>query len=693
MAPLAKGPGPLQAALEAAWKGVASVHTEVSLVRISAADIRRERLGALLSELQFLCGLLNCIFCLSLNLQAPDQEPVSGPFDSAILAGIAHVVKDIADNSATAPDDGLVAMTVNVRFYRDLVSQIATFAAYDLATLHQTLLEGRPIPPSTSTAPTVENLVPTLEKWLDVLNSRHYDRTMLEWASERGLVRARREFDPEYQRAVTGWVKFARTNWEPIRASVKQLFAIPATNNFIQWAVEFARSSWPCVYDFDAPTAQPVVALVNDVSLGKVTPLHYASMMGLTDVVTDLLSNLQNTNLINMTGRFGTPLYCALVGPRVMLFGCEPSSWGSLIVEMEPADAALIKELLSSGASGNASICMPNMESPIPLAHIAFVAATILEDPDVFTKTVDTAHPLQEDFTLMLISSSIFEDKAGSKPFMMAKLATAAFDQAMVNAGDSLPWEGDEVCGAIWEFMYLQDLEFDTEENVSLPFISDGDFESVVRQCVIDAHAVIGEKAVYLERLVKDRRFDPNLLAREDGNEEGTILHLAVSGMNHVVLDELYLAYADFTAVDSQGRTPLMVIEHPATLEVLVKQYKVTTTAKNNDGQNIWHLAAATNDAAILSWLCENDPDKPANINVVSNAGRTPLAEALLCFAILDRGGRHKPTAAAAKTLLDEELVDTKLGTANLPMTLADITAQWGDAELVAKLIAAGVDI
>ncbi|EFY86116.1 hypothetical protein J3459_007791 [Metarhizium acridum] len=693
MAPLATGPGPLQAALEAAWKGVASVHTKVSLVRISSAGIRRERFGALLSELQFLCGLLNCIFCLSLNLQSPNQGVISGPFDYAILAGIAHVVKDIADKSAMAPDDGLVTMTVNVRFYRDLVSQIATFAAYDLSVLHQTLLGGRPMPTSTSRTPTVENLVPTLEKWLDVLNSRHYDRAMLEWASERGLVRARREFDPEYQRAVTGWIKFARTNWEPIRASVKQLFAIPATNNFIQWAVEFARCSWPCVYDFDAPTAQSVVALVNDISLGKVTPLHLSALLGLTEIAKDLLSNPQSTNLVNTTGRFGTPLYCALVGPRVLLFGCEPSSWGYLILEMEPADVALIKALLARGASGNASICMPNMESPVRLAHVAFVAATILEDPDIFAMAVDTTIPLQEDFTLMLISSSIFADKAGSNPLMMAKLVTAAFDQAMVNAGDSLPWEGDEVCSAIWNFMHLQGLEFDTEENVRLPFISDGDFESVVRQCVIDDHAIIGDRPVYLERLVQDRRFDPNLVAREDGDEEGTILHLAVSGMNHVVLDELYLAYADFTAVDSQGRTPLMVIEHLSTLEVLVKQYKVTTTARNNDGQNIWHLAAATNDAEILSWLCENDPDKSANVNVVSNAGRTPLAEALLCFALLDRDGRHKPTATAAKTLLDEQLVDTKLGTANLPMTLADITAQWGDPELVAKLVAAGVDI
>ncbi|KHN98469.1 ankyrin repeat domain protein [Metarhizium album ARSEF 1941] len=695
MAHLAAGlepPQQVQASLNAAWKGVASVHAEVSLIRIPTIGVRRQRLGELLSELQFLCGLLNCIFCLSLHLSTQDQQAVDGFFNYAILDSIARVVENILDTAATAPDDELVTMTVNVRFYRDLVSQIATFAAYNLSVLHQTLLIGHPIPPSTSKIPTVDDLGPTLEKWLRLLNSRHYDRTILEWASERGLVQARRELDPEYQRAATGWAKFASTSWEFIEPFVRQLFAMPATNNFTQWAIEHARSSWPYVYGFDAPTAQPVVTLVNDISLGKVTPLHYAAMLGLSDLVKYLLLGSQTINLVNANGCFGTPLFCALVGPRVLLFGTQPSSWGYLVVSMEPADAALIKELLARGASGDFSFSMPDVENPIQLTHVAFVAATILEDPDIFTMAAEARTPLQEDFTLMLISSSVFEEKADSNPAVMSKLVTAAFDRAMVMADDSLPWEDDVVCGAIWKFMNVECLGFDTEQKVTLPFISDGDFASVVRQCVIDDRAIIHGRPVYLERLMQDRRFDPNLLAREGTDEEGTILHLAVSGRHELVLHELYLANADFGARDAQGRTPLMVIESVAVLRALVRQYKVSTTAKNNDGQNIWHLAAATNDASLLKWLCANDPDKPANINVISNAGRTPLAEALLCFSILsDR--QHKPTPTAAKTLLDEELVDVKLGTSNLPMSMAEITAQWTDSELAAKLVAAGVAI
>ncbi|TWU77292.1 hypothetical protein ED733_004200 [Metarhizium rileyi] len=688
--PTALIPGPLQAALKSAWMGVASVHSDVSLLRETSAGTRRERLSGLLSELQFLCGLLHCIFCLSVNLQIQNQDVGDGPFDYVILDEIRVVVKNIAESAAKAPDDGLVVMTVTARFYRDLASQIATFAAYNFSVLHHTLSAGQPLPTSISSVPTVENLTPTLEKWLDVLNSRQYDRIMLEWASERGLVQARREFDPGYQLAVMGYAKFARTslesNLESIKDSAKQLFAVPATNNFIQWAVELARSSWPDIYDFDATVRQPVITLIHDISLGRVTPLHYAAMLGLVDVVIGLLLGPQHTNLVNATGCFGTPLYCALVGSRVLQFGCRPSSWDSLIVEMGPADATLIKALLARGASGNYSICMQNMDNPIPLTHVAFVAATLLEDPDIFTMALDKRNPIQRDFKFMLSSSSIFYDKAETNRKLMSRIATVAFDHAMFVPDCGSPWLRGGTCYAIGKYMHDMNLYFNIMES-ELPFIGDDEFANVVRWCVADDDPIIETDAVFLERLAYDLRFDSDLCAWEDSDEGGTIVHLAVRESREEAIEELIRAYSDFEATDSQGRTPLMFVEDLSILSLLMDKCKAKTTPTDKNGQNIWHIAAARGDFEILERLCKKDPDKPTNINAVSHAGRTPLGEALMCFTNL--GGditNYEGKAMAARTLLEDKLVDVQLGTTNLPMTISGIVARLRDDELARKL-------
>jgi ankyrin repeat protein len=646
----------------------------------------------LLSELQFLCGLLHCLFCLSLNLQAADESVGDGPFTYPILDKIAEIVKDIGENAATSQDDGFVKMTVDLRFYRNLASRIATFAAYNLQVLHETLLGG-PIPTMFLQPTTVKELGPTLTEWVDVLNSEPYNRTMLEWASERGLVQARREFDPGYQNAATKWVEFASADWDSIKEGIERLFAIPATNNFVQWAVEFARSSWPDVYDFGARSARPVVNLVNDILQGKVTPLHYAAMLGLKDIVVKLLDKPQHAKVVNATGFFGSPLYCALVGPRVLRFGCRPSSWGVLIVEMEPADATIINTLIAKGASSDFRFSMPNMDAPIQLLHVAFVAATMLEDAEIFINIIKDADPLQEDFTLMLMSSAIFDEKAEKIPSEMSRLATAAFDQAMFMPGEDLPWEGNVICIAIWNFMFRTNLYFDADEGFKLPFVKDDEFDFIVRQCVIDERATMDDDTPYFQRLAEDRRFNPNLSANEDDDIEGTIVHLAVSGMHHAVLHYLYLGGADFSALDSQGRTPLMVAEVTETLDILVKDYGVSTTAQSIEGRNIWHLAAATNDVKILKWLCKHDPAKSTNINAVNNIGRSPLAEALMCIRTLssELTSHFAPIPAAAKVLLAEELVDVQLGTEGLP--LAALLNQWRDWELVNMLKAAGVDM
>ncbi|OAQ65981.1 ankyrin [Pochonia chlamydosporia 170] len=686
-------PAPVQIALKGAWKSTASLHTDVSLIRVSTLGTRRERLGHLLSELQFLCGLLHCLFCLSVNFQSQGETPVDIPFNSPVLNGIAAMVKDIKENVADASDDILSTMMANVRFYRDLTSRIATFRTYSLSALRESL-SGNTLPTELAKAPTVKDLETTLKEWMRVLNSDHYNRTMLEWASERGLVNARREFDPGYQLAATGWVKFTKTNFKSLASGISRLFSVPNSNNFIQWAAEFARATWPEIYDFDAQMALPAVSLVQDMSQGHVNSLHFAAMLGLEDIVIKILGSPASDSAAKASGFLGTPLYCALVGPAVLKFGCRPTSWGSLIVEMEPASASLIGFIIAKSGFRNFRINIPltNGDHPVQLAHVAFVAATMLEDPDIFELATKQGIPLEGDFTLMLLSSHVFDQKAMKNPCVMSTLMAAAFDQAMDGNADDLPWEGNVICVAICDFMARHNLYFHNDDKIRLPFISTADFNSVVRQCVIDDQALINDKAMYMARLAQDERFNPDLPAsNDDSMSEGTIVHLAVGGAHHAVLHELRRVGANFTLRDAQGRTPLMLAEFPATLGLLVLEYGVPTVAWDNSRQNIWHLAAATNDDNILQWLCENDPAKAANINAVNDAGRTPLGEALMCInnISVDLPSRSSLTAAAARLLLRERLVDVALGIANV--RLREVVTQWPDPVLIAKLEEAGV--
>lgn len=677
--------GPLQVALHNSWKNIAAVYISLTIIKASVYNGPADLLESLISEITFLCGMHHSLYCIAVNLGASGLQP--GTYSYPVLLHSETLGRLIRRGILTASRQEVIDMLVAVRLCRDQASRIATFGAYELQVLHDSL-SGLPLPIPLD-GYHVKELAPTLTGWMERLNSELSNRPLLTYGAECGIAEARGELEPGYKIAVTGWVKFARSSWPIIEASVRQLFAMPTSNNFMQWLVEYARTEWPEVY----LQAVPMTKLVDDLACGFVNPLHVAAMFGLPPAGVNLVWNY--SRLINMAGCFGSPLFCALVGPIAMRFRCVPPSWGQLIVQMEPAPSEVILDLIAEGASCDAMFPIEDIPTSVSVAHLGFVAATILENARIFTMMLRKRRwsCLQEDFTLMMRSSRIFEQKARENPRLMSQLMTFAFDLSMVMTADNLPWEGNVIGYCIADYMTRMELEFDVSEDLRLPHIKDVHFDRVVRQCVIADQAVIDGKAVFLERLVEDRRFNPNLPANENGNEDGTIVHSAVSGAHHAVIHELHLANADFEAVDEEGRTPLMVVEDTATLDILVLEYDISTTAKNNHGQNIWHLAAATNDASILEWLRKHDPAKAENINVVSDTGRTPLVEALLCITVFteEEGSQLAMKPRAAKLLLDDEMVDSKLNTDLLP--IRDLAARWGDLELMGKLMKAGFDV
>ncbi|QUC16751.1 uncharacterized protein UV8b_00992 [Ustilaginoidea virens] len=503
----------------------------------------------------------------------------------------------------------------------------------------------------------------TVQSWMRVLNSPWYDRAPLEYSLELWQLEARNRVHPIYREAALGWFKYAKQEWSSIDAQVVKLFSRPHSSHFIQWALEFARMhlSTRLQPGNNQTLANHLIDLTEDLGFCRTTPLHFAAMLGLSD----LCKAVANPLNIGAVGIYGSALYCAFVGPPVLLLRSQPPSWDVLIQNMEPTNQATIRTLVALGADCDFRLRLADAPcTRAQLANVAFIASVMMKDPTVFRLVMDTAScQLTNEFT-GLLGCQFFRKVAPESRGVLSELTCAALDYTLANDSECWPWDEDDEMGeAIAGVMKRNNLSYDTRTRVTLGFIPDDLFESAVRQCILHG------SAPYFQRLSMDYRFHPDLCAVQDEGEEGTILHLA-------------------------GRTPLLVVEDLDTLNVLVKQLKASTKATDKDGRNIWHCAAATNDVTILDWLCHNDPCIDENINALNKLGRCPLAEALMYGESLSREIKKSipPRPLAAYRLVEEPLTNCRAVLDDAHRPISHLAVEWGELRLVELLAARGMD-
>lgn len=530
-------------------------------------------------------------------------------------------------------------------------------------------------------------------EWVEMLNHPRHNREPLSFHLERRFVQGRRAEFPDYSHAATKWLEYAEEHWHVLQSPITQLFTAPPTSfNFVQWALEYARETWPARFGLYCADPRPTMSLTGQLCSGSVSPLHLAAALGLPSLVQSLLSSGTKAD---SPGPLGTPLYCALVGHHVLVAGDSPETW-STILRHDPrlgTRHAAARRLLDAAPDCTWRFRWPGGRKG-SLAGLAFWFACLVNDHTVFERVLAGGATIDDDFAF-LISDGEFID--GAKPFKhtLALLLTCAFDSTYDNKDSKYEWpwhRADSVLEAIGDLMRQHQLDFarGLGQSSRLAHVSDTDLPMLVRGAILD------DEVCQVQRLSMDPRFDPNLLANEDDDEDGTIAHLAVEGNNVDVINILVAVGSDFTARDGQNRTPLMRVESVPMLSKLV-QLGLPTTDTDVKGRNIWHFAAASDDVPLLKWLAANDPSKEPNLAAVCTEGYTPL-EAALQYGCTLRGRRVVSKPEGPETQPSEPVAALKIMSAGAvcrdpaPFPLISSAADWGSLALVQKLRAAGAD-
>ncbi|KAG5984367.1 hypothetical protein E4U55_005042 [Claviceps digitariae] len=706
----------LRCTLEDSIASIASVFPQLTVEAARQSGVVREQLDSLRDELRWILGVVSGLHRLVQYYEDDGQQIRSTHGRYCVLEWLDGFLATTREN---LKDLTVISLQSTLRLLEPYLAIVALVCddANTLSGIHHRLASdvglqsavekvpphgpeahhfkgscaqpsGRGLEELLTTEPSCDD--DTIIRWMQELNSSSHDRPPLELFPELCLVRARNRQRPLYRVAASEWYRYANTRWSVVKCEAEKLFSDSRRNNFIQWVLEFARAKYPDPFECAGRPgrAARIIDLTNELEQGQLTPLHVSSMLGLSELCKSLLSGGPG---INSTGSFDSHLYCALCGPQMVVKLKQPSSWPTILAAMEPANNETIHALVSAGAGVG-----PNspllLESPhaSKWASLAFVASVKTGNHEIFQSIMDKGGSFDGVFRTMLLS--LFPDELPSDSReLMTRLYAIALGYNIGLARDEFPWEGrqDEVGSAIWDLMDQHHLSLPKDTIMPIPTTSDETYDEAVRNCVL-----IGDE-MYLERLALDARFNANLAFLQDGTENGTILHMVVSGQHYNMLPILASRAADFYAVDAQGRTPLMVVEDVKMLRLLVKRYGVSTESTDVNGRNIWHYAAANNDKDMMEWLFENDPLRRSNINAVTKQGYSPLMESLLYINTLvnERQHLYPPRPLVAYMLLQQEDLDfTRGGSADSDLLIGHIAVQWGKLDLVNILIEKGVN-
>ncbi|UNI16820.1 hypothetical protein JDV02_003219 [Purpureocillium takamizusanense] len=512
-------------------------------------------------------------------------------------------------------------------------------------------------------------------EWLQVLNSPFNNRRPREHNLEALFLEARRAEFPQYSHAAKSWPFYARLHWPAVQDHVRELFVLPRSWSFVQWALEFARTTLPAHFGPSSFNHEATIHLTNALCDETLTPLHFAAALGLPELCRILVDSGAD---VNVTGAFGSPLYSALLGTEFLALYSSPKSWTEVFVQDDYAGArtAVIMVLLNRGADVNCRFRGPD-DQAVPLAALAFWHSLDVNSHFVFKRFLAAGAELNDTFA-DVVTQPYLVDHAHAKSDVLAVLFTSAFDAAFTVEDSAV---ADIVASTIVGVMHDCRIEMtpDPEFEGKLAFVPDETYPDLVIDAVRD------DEILYFKRFAMDPRFDPKQLAPQ--HDGGTIAHLAVDGDQNEMVEALIAAGTDFTARDDEGRTPFLLVDSIDMLKTFVS-HSMPTTDADHRGRNIWHYAAANNDVCFLAALCARDPAQKQNMVAVNNKGSSPLDKALRYTDKLQKV--HDPVSWAephAARYLLELGANLKLP-AIYPRVLSAV--EWGELTIVEKLLEGG---
>lgn len=507
--------------------------------------------------------------------------------------------------------------------------------------------------------------------WLSVLNSKDLDVEPQTYFDEEQRLRAFRDKEPEFSVAAYMLPDYAELYWKAVAPQLTSLFkaSMPQSFNFVQWVLEYVRESLKTSPSDEMARREQILELTNGLCLGSITPLHVAAALGLPSLCRKIIS--EDGEAARCRGSIGTPLLCALAGPRILFTGSKLHKDLEDIYDVPKLPghrAATVCALLDAGSDLRATHGLWDGQSQISLAGVAFWTSLVTCDETIFTRVVSGGAAVDEAF-LNLVRDFRLPIRESFAPRTYARLILYLFELSFKPGVDVTIREAAE------ELMPDADETFRLAGAGRVEHIADDEFDEALRTAMVD-----WEDSFNLMRLAYDPRFAASI-ARPSHHSGGTSLHAAVSEDRCDLVELLLSKGADLAWKDSHGRTPLMVSESREMVAMLVQDYGADTTATDHDGRTLWHSCAATNCAPILEWLSQHDPCKRANLATQTKKGWTPLAEAFHYIDTLKGqllGAAVMPDAAR---LLLRECYSKACITEN--SRLPHLAAAWGDQQLV----------
>ncbi|KAK5991409.1 hypothetical protein PT974_09690 [Cladobotryum mycophilum] len=534
----------------------------------------------------------------------------------------------------------------------------------------------------------------TVLSWLKMVNSPDNNHDPRKFSKEDQRLREFRQRHPDYSIAAVSWPRYASRHWSVLEFEITELFTTSEKRfNFAQWALEYAREKYPATFQSAFTSSRShVVELANQLCDGKVGPFHMAAILGIPDLCRILVEKKADNS---QSGIFGTPIYCALAGPTVMTAGTTPTKWTDVFnhnIDDERIFSVRILLLTNPSCDFTYKVeAVPDNAIStnrknyhlyrVTLAGLAFWFSAHCKDMSVFDQIMGYGAQLDDNVLLVLENIGALLPQV-KKPKLQEALTSALdFSLGPFFATPSL---------CEMKFHHVVDkkivefnLDMSFEPGTLLKQVTDEVFAMTVTS------AIAGDQKLCLARLASDVRFKPNMPLKKAA--DGTIAHLAVSGDHFDIVNVLIKAGGDFTIVDEQGRTPLMVAESTRMLELMILKHGLPTTDVDCRGRNLWHFFAATDDNSLTDWLCENDPQKVINMQALTNYQWTPLDEAnnLIHTA---KTQKFRETALQPRVLCRILSEMKKCSIKATPDFDVHLAVSWGSVQVVDDLVAIGAD-
>ncbi|KAK2732601.1 ankyrin unc44 [Colletotrichum kahawae] len=516
---------------------------------------------------------------------------------------------------------------------------------------------------------------------------------------------------PSYGTYALRLPELVEKHWGSIRRDDHLFSPKQKSGNFENWVLEYARQQWPERFDPMSPnfSTKPLVRLMSHVSDPSLRPIHVAAALGMAEVCRWLIS--ADPESVRMRSPWGTPYYCALLGPNAFLGRvADPVE---LLAEMRAPvnqNGTLVFLQNAGGAlKGTDSLIIgPSQDEPVSLATLAFLVCNFLRSPDRFLNIMDHNPDISffDDRFLTLFRSNRSERSTlrnwpiSFPPIYHGYLGSVLpviLDRAVINY-DSYN-DMSMLATGVYEMIGLFDLAPEYLQRVSpLLDITPKAYTALVREAVQDREADI------VRRLVEDPRWNPNTFLHKeipslqstgdisDVPEKGTsILHWAVESDDLPLTDLILNSGSDVHVRNPRNQTPLLLSESPDIFKLLLN-HGAQTTDTDEDGRNIWHVAAANSDIDLINCLLKNDENQDQNLRARMRGGQTPIAQGIIYpFKQMIKGPKSSPKPPFGALHL---LKWCKKDPAYLrsPKPLLFLAAEWGSEPLASSLLEFGAN-